>query len=301
MSITLKQLRYFVATVDSGQISIAAKEMNISQSAVTTAIQSLEEVLGVRLLDRSPSGVAPTIEGARFLHHARNIAAAVDEATRAPLGVETRMEGRVRVGVTYTVAGYFMPRQHARFLRSYPGIRLDLVELPRDAIEKGLADGDLDIAVMLVSNLVDRDGLDHEPLFRSRRRLWLPAEHALLHADRVSLADVAHQPYVMLTVDEASRTAGRYWDRAGLSPEVVFSTSSVEAVRSMVAAGMGVTILSDMVYRPWSLEGQRIEQRALDEPIPTMDVGLAWSRRRPLPAMAEVFRAFLSVAFGGGH
>ncbi|TIN54862.1 MAG: LysR family transcriptional regulator, partial [Mesorhizobium sp.] len=80
----------------------------------------------------------------------------------------------------------------------------------------------------------------------------------------------------------------------------VLTTSSVEAVRSLVAAGMGVTVLSDMVYRPWSLEGQRIEVRGLVEPIPTMDVGLAWSRDRSIEPAAAAFRAFMSVTMGGG-
>jgi DNA-binding transcriptional LysR family regulator len=66
----------------------------------------------------------------------------------------------------------------------------------------------------------------------------------------------------------------------------------------MVAAGMGVTILSDMVYRPWSLEGQRIELRQTIEGVPSMDVGLTWPKNRPLSAPAQVFRAFLSAALG---
>ena len=72
-------------------------------------------------------------------------------------------------------------------------------------------------------------------------------------------------------------------------PHVIFVTSSVEAVRSMVADGLGVTILSDMVYRPWSLEGQRIEQRNLLTPIPTMDVGLAWNKSEKLGRAARAF------------
>ena len=68
----------------------------------------------------------------------------------------------------------------------------------------------------------------------------------------------------------------------------------------MVASGMGVAILSDMVYRPWSLEGQRLELRSLHDDIPSMDVGLAWARGRALAPPAAVFRAFMSVAMGGG-
>ncbi len=300
MSLTLKQLRYFIAAAETGQISHAAMEMNISQSAVTAGIQTLESQLGVKLLSRGAQGVAVTPEGARFLARARSIMAAVEDATRSPLGEETRVTGRLRLGVTYTVAGYFMARHYAAFRRSYPGVTLELSEQPRAAIENALVTGGLDLAVLLTSNLGNTDDLAAETLFRSRRRLWLPSDHPLLAVPEVSLADVARQPYIMLTVDEASRTASRYWDTFGLTPQVVFTTSSVEAVRSMVAAGMGLTILSDMVYRPWSLEGQRIEQRVPVEAVPSMDVGLTWAKARPLTGPAQVFRAFLSLTLGSG-
>lgn len=300
LSITFRQVRYFLAAAETGQISQAAVEMNISQSAVTAAVQGLEAQLGVKLLDRGPTGVVLTPEGARFLIHAKAIIAAVEDAERSPGERSNEITGRVRVGVTYTVAGYFMPRHFVRFRRSHPGIRVDLVELPRAAIEESLASGDIDIAVMLVSNLANQRTLAYETLFRSHRRLWLSADHRLAQADRILLSDLADEPYVMLTVDEAAKTASRYWDLAGLEPNVVFATSSVEAVRSMVAAGIGVTILSDMVYRPFSLEGQRIEVRALDHAVPSMDVGLAWHRDRDLSRPAQSFRAFMSVALGGG-
>ena len=300
MSLTIRQLRYFIAAAETGQVSHAAMELNISQSAVTAGIQGLEASLGVRLLARGAQGVSVTPEGARFLSRAKAIIAAVEEASRSPLGEETQASGRLRVGLTYTVAGYFMARHYAAFRRIYPGITLELSEQPRAAIENALLTGGLDLAVMLTSNLANAQDLASETLFRSRRRVWLPSDHRLLAATEISLHDVAREPYVMLTVDEASRTAGRYWDQHGLTPKVVFSTSSVEAVRSMVAAGMGLTILSDMVYRPWSLEGQRIEQRQTVEPVPSMDVGLTWLNGRPLSAPAQVFRSFLVAALASG-
>jgi len=154
------------------------------------------------------------------------------------LSETTELKGSIRVGLTYTVAGYFLPRHYARFVRNYPDIRIELSELPRAAIEEGLKEGTLDIAVMLVSNLEDRERIASETLFRSRRRLWLPVEHPLLQADTIDFADVAQAPYIMLTVDEAHQTASRYWGPTGLQPNVIFVTSSVEAVRSMVADGL---------------------------------------------------------------
>jgi DNA-binding transcriptional LysR family regulator len=85
----------------------------------------------------------------------------------------------------------------------------------------------------------------------------------------------------------------RYWDCTPYRPQVLFRTSSVEAVRTMVASGMGVTILSDLVYRQWSLEGQRLETRDIIEPIPSMDVGVAWKQNAELSSPAAVLQDYL--------
>ena len=102
----------------------------------------------------------------------------------------------------------------------------------------------------------------------------------------------------MLTVDEASNTAQRYWNKTPYRPNTIFRTSSVEATRSMVANGMGVAILSDMVYRPWSLEGRRVEVMPVSEPVPTMDVGFAWSAASDLGEASKAFIEFLHLAMG---
>jgi DNA-binding transcriptional LysR family regulator len=300
MTLSLRHLRYFVAAAETGQVSRAAVELNVSQSAVTGAIRQIETRIGTRLFDRHSNGVTLTFEGSRFLQHARSIVASVNEALRVPTAAAATVTGKVRVGITFTVAGYFFPQHHARFVRSYPGVSIEMREAPRPAIEEDLIAGQLDIAVLLTSNLENQDALAHETLIRSRRRLWLPVDHAMLGMSEIRLEHVAEEPYVMLTVDEADQTADRYWRRTLYRPRVIFRTSSVEAVRSMVANRTGVTILSDMVYRPWSLEGQRVETRTLDDPVPSMDVGTVWRRNAdPSPAV-QAFREFLGLSFNGG-
>lgn len=302
MAITFRQIRYFIATADAAKLSLAAANLNVSQSAITAAIKALEVELEARLFDRHSNGVTLTYEGHQFLQHAQNIVAAVSEATRSPRRSASNVEGTVRVGLTYTVAGYFLPQLLARFVRVFPGVTVQMQEISRDEIEQGIMDGGLDIAVMLVSNLQNKHDIDSEVLIRSRRRLWLCADHHLMERDAVSLAEIAREPYVMLTVDEANRTALRYWEPTPHRPNIIFNTSSVEAVRSMVATGMGVTILSDMVYRPWSLEGQRLEVRTVTDHVPTMDVGLAWRRGTNMSPHTRAFHEYLSLTFSGsGH
>jgi DNA-binding transcriptional LysR family regulator len=298
MSLSLRQIRYFVAAADAGQISKAAMGLNVSQSAVTAAVKGLESQLSARLFDRHAVGVRLTYEGHQFLQRARNVLAAVNEAARITAENRDAIEGSLRVATTYTVAGYFLPPHLARFQRNFPRIALELFEQPRPEIEAGLLSGRFDLAMLLTSNIADRGAIAWQTLLRSRRRLWLSSDHSLLDRTAVSMADVALEPYVMLTVDEAERTAGNYWQATPWRPRVIFRTSSVEAVRSMVSNGSGVTVLSDMVYRPWSLEGERIEAVTLSDPVPSMDVGIAWARERQLGTTATAMLEHFRQSFG---
>ena len=297
MSISLRQIRYFIATAEAGKVSQSATNLGVSQSAVTEAVKALERETGAKLFRRHANGMALTYEGTQFLRHARNVVAAVQEALRAPRQPRPDLRGRLSLAVTYTVAGYFLPAPLARFRRNFPGLEIELHEWDRSEIERRLVEGSIDLAVILTSNLLNAADIDTEVLIQSKRRLWLPANHPLLEAGRVTLADIAPEPYIMLLIDEAENTALRYWTQQGVRPNIVFRTSSVEAVRSMVATGAGVAVLSDMVYRPWSLEGDRIEARLIDDAVPSMDVGLAWKRGAPLNPVARAFRDFCHITY----
>lgn len=293
--LSLKQLKYFVATAESGQISRAATALSISQSAITTAIQELEKTLGAELFRRSSHGVELTEHGRNFLAHAYDILAKVEEAMRLPA---TRGEalGTLTIATTYTVIGYFLPFHLQRLRRLYPNLTFSVQEVNRQAIEAGLVAGRYDIAVLLSSN-VTTPTLSVETLLSSVRRLWVPWQHVMTTERNVALARVAREPYIMLTVDEAADTALKYWAKTPHRPAEIMRTSSVEAVRSMVANGEGVAILSDMVYRPWSLEGKRIDTINLADPIPSMDVGLAWKKDADFTPAMTAFRSYFRQTF----
>ena len=146
---------------------------------------------------------------------------------------------------------------------------------------------------ILMRLLEDRHALQTEVLTHSPHRLWLPAQHPLLERDSIGLADVAGEPLIQLNADEMGLHTQRIWSRAGLVPQVTLRTASVEAVRSLVAAGLGLSIQPDMTYRPWSLEGDIIEARPLVDLGEPLDVGLAWRRGTARPALVD---PFLTVA-----
>jgi DNA-binding transcriptional LysR family regulator len=295
MTLSLKQIRYFIATAEAGQVSQAAVNLSISQSAITTAIRDLEDTVGTPLFERTPHGMDLTSAGRQFLSHAYDIQKKVEDATHLNL-ITSDVTGTLTVAATYTVIGYFLPYHIERLKRQFPRLTIQLFELNRESIEEGLLTNRYDISVLLTSNILNPE-LATEKLMSSQRRLWLPAQHRMLTAGTVGLKEVSEEPYIMLTVDEASHTALKYWSQTAYQPKITLRTSSIEAVRSLVANGQGVAILSDMVHRPWSLEGRRIETVNLRDPVPSMDVGLAWRRSAEFSPTMEAFRSYFRRAF----
>jgi DNA-binding transcriptional LysR family regulator len=286
---TLRQIRHFIAVAETGSISAASQAVFISQSTLTGAIQQLEEDIGVTLFNRHAKGMSLTHQGHQFLRQAHLILATVDNAKRSLQQSTEHISGHLTIGVTSLVAGYYLAGLLTRFQRAYPNVVIRVMEDERPYIEHLLLNGEIDVGVLIVSNLEDRHALQTEVLTHSPHRLWLPAQHPLLERDDITLADVASEPLIELNVDEMDRNAQRIWAQAGLRPSISLRSASTEAVRSLVAAGLGVAIQPDMTYRPWSLEGDIIEARTMVDLTSTLDVGLAWRRGSARPALVDPF------------
>ncbi|MCK1788581.1 LysR family transcriptional regulator, partial [Pseudomonas sp. TNT11] len=239
---TLRQIRHFIAVAETGSISAAAQTAFISQSTLTLAIQQLEQEIGVNLFNRHAKGMTLTHQGHQFLRQAHLILATVDNAKRSLQQSTDQVAGQLIVGVTSLVAGYYLADLLTRFQRAYPNVEIRVMEDERPYIEHLLVSGEIDVGVLILSNLEDRHALQTEVLTHSPHRLWLPAQHPLLEHDSINLADVAREPLIQLNVDEMGHNAQRMWASAGLQPRVTLRTASTEAVRSLVAAGLGVSI-----------------------------------------------------------
>jgi DNA-binding transcriptional LysR family regulator len=298
--VTLRQIEYFVSVADTGQISKSANLCSVSQSSMTIALKNLEDAVGVTLLLRHPKGVRLTPAGERFLRHVQHATMSIDRAVAAAQEQPEQTAGHVRIGMTETISAYLMPSLMSAISQRFDNLSVSIVESEREAIETMLVDDRLDIALLLVSNIAEVGDLKYETILRSPRRLWTHPGHPLQDAHRVTLEDVARENYLLLDMDEHLRTVGKYWGSYGIAPTVWMQSKSIEAVRSLVALGHGVTILSDLVYRPWSLEGNRISRRNLSVTVPTMDVGAVWRRggatSTSCRALLELFRSWRKTA-----
>ncbi|THD81165.1 LysR family transcriptional regulator [Aliigemmobacter aestuarii] len=289
MSFTLRQLQFFVAAAEQGSVSGAARVLSISQSSVTEAIRSLEDDLGVTLFERQAKGLRITHKGSAFLRHARQILGDVARARDAFRGEAEQTTGRLSLGVTSLVAGYVLSDILARFRRAYPQVELNVIEDSGDYLQHLLIGGELDVAVLLTSSVRDRLALQVETLLVSPFRLWLPLGHELAQQEAIAREELAGYPLIQLMVDEIEEATRALMASIAHPPQVTFRTRSVEAVRSLVATGAGLALLPGLVYRPWSLEGDRIEIRDVSGDLPTVQVGLAWRRGAPLSAPALNF------------
>ena len=297
MAFTLRQLQLFVAAAEQGSVSGAAKVLSISQSSVTEAIKALESDLGITLCERKARGIEITNAGQQFLRHARKIRDDVSDARRSFMVGSEQREGEIRLGVTSLVAGYGLAEALSRFRRTFPAVKVSAIEDTGEYLEHLLIGGEIDVAFLVISNLHNRSAFQVESIAASAMRLWLPSGHLLAAKEAIALDEVAKEPMIMLSVEAIEESTTRLLASLGTKPNVAFRTRSVEAVRSLVATGMGVAILPDLIYRPWSLEGDRIEIRDVSGDLPTVQVGMAWRRGAPLPDLARDFVRLAQTSF----
>ncbi len=288
--VTLRQFRYFIAVAESGSVAAASRMLAIAQSAVTKSMQELEDALGARLFERTSKGIVLTPQGHRFLASARRVIGAVADATRLQADEATeRLTGVLALGVTSLVAGYYLSELLRRFRRSCPGVEVFVTEETPRFLEHLLINGELDAAIMVSNALGEPQALVAETLTRSPNRVWLASNHPLAEHDEVTLAECAEHDQIVLEADRIDDLMRGVWARHQLKPRSILRTSSLEAVRSLVGAGLGLAVLPDFLYRPWTLDAEHVDVRRLRDEVPTVDVGLVWRRGSGLKPVAVEF------------
>lgn len=243
MSFTLKQLRYFDAALRSGSIVRAAKEMSISQSSITAAIDTIEHTTGATLFRRIPAkGIMPTETGkqvgvlvAKFLERAR----VFDSDLRSLGGDPT---GTLRLACYAPTAPYVLPPLLKRITQSYPSIRIDLKEGDMQSIDESLQNGGVDVA--LTYRMSTREDQPFVPLFNARPWALIPDSSPLARQKTVRLEQLADLPMILLDLPASRAYFEQIFMSAGLRANVVHRTKSSSVLRGLVAADFGYSILN---------------------------------------------------------
>ncbi|NHN88359.1 LysR family transcriptional regulator [Acetobacter conturbans] len=305
MALTLRQLRYFTSVAEVGSISGAAMVLLVSQSTVTEAMRDLEAEMGFRLFERHARGIILTRRGQQFLLRVQRILDDVADAQRMKDEDEDALVGTLVLGVTPVVAGYVLPDLLTRFRRAFPRVEITLVEDQAEYLDHMLIGGELDLAIMLRLGDTVPSACGVRVMGVSPHYVWLSHGHPLTAEKQVSLKQLGSEPYIALATDVLESRMGAVWERFSFQPPICFRSTSIEAVRSLVGGGHGIALLPQLIYRPWSLEGEKIECRPVHEELPMADLLVMWRRGLSLGVPAQYFMDMAlqrtSRSSGGGE
>ncbi|MGC2049513.1 MAG: LysR family transcriptional regulator [Gallionella sp.] len=242
LHITLRQLQVFEKVASHLNYSRAAKELYLSQPAVSMQIKQLEENIGLPLFEQMGKKIFLTEAGRELFHYARSIAQQLAEMEVVFDEMKGPGQGKLTLSVVNT-ANYFTPRLLAKFCRRYPGINVNLHVANRDAVLKQLADNSTDLAIMGQPP----DGMDvsAESFLDNPLVVIAAPRHPLAGQKRVKFARLATETFLSREPGSGTRSAmERIFAEHHIQPRISMEMETNEAIKQAVQAGMGLGILS---------------------------------------------------------
>jgi DNA-binding transcriptional LysR family regulator len=249
----VRNIKYFLAVADTGSITEAAKILHMSQPPLSNAMAKLEAELGVRLLDRQPRGVALT-EAGRYLQAAgRRLLAEEQRVSAALRAMGQGLEGELRVGAEPMGLWRIVSTRIASFLTEHPKVALDLMDANPRVLLENLANGYLDVAVIPVLTeeplpVINDVAFSSEVIARLSLTLVAPSTSSFAGREDVELSELRDETWILPARLPGARSLSRLFDdrfaAAGGSPAKVIPVPTVQTAASLVAAGVGVSVIS---------------------------------------------------------
>jgi DNA-binding transcriptional LysR family regulator len=285
----IRQLQYVIQLALDKNFSRAAEKLHIAQPSLSQQIAKLERELGILLFQRNTNSVDLTYAGSIFAERAQKILDLVAQLQQEMDDISQMRKGRLMIGSLPITGAHVWPMVLPVFQQRYPEIEIVLVEETTAVLEQLTASGQTDVSLLTLP--MHEKSLDYIPLIEEEIYLALPPKHPLTEQkDGVSLSSVASEPFILLKKGQGFReTSIKLCEDAGFTPKVVFESSNIETVQSLVAAGMGVAFVPQMVARAgWSQHAPAYV--TIKEPYtPYRTIVIAHKRDRYLSRAADVF------------
>ncbi len=241
----LAKFEAMTAAVEQGSLTLAARQLEITQSAVSHAIDSLEKELGFPILKRSRAGVFLTEEGERLMPAVRALLSSAEQLGQTAAAIRGLDTGLVRIGAFTSVAVHWLPGVLKEFQADYPKVDFRLLNGDYHDVEGWLNDGSIDIGFVNVPC-----GLDCEciPLMEDRLLAILPLNSRFQNYPRFPLVECETEPFISL-LKSSDHDARRALEAAGVSPNVRFYTKDDYAIIAMVEQGLGMSIMPELLLK----------------------------------------------------
>lgn len=289
-----RQLRAFAALARTGSFTLAAKELFLSQSAVSHSMKALETDVGCRLFDRVGKKVLLTQAGEALLHHTGKI---LQEMAAARVGLEQLGKwgvGRLRIGASPTACQYILPAVLREFKESFPKCRIAIE--PGDTLEaiESVRNNRIDLAVTLEPR--NEDQFEFHPLFTDELTFLVGAMHQWAREGHVVRSEIPKQSYVLYNKNSYTfRMVRDYFNQEDMVLNTVIELGSMEAIKELVKLGLGVGILA-----PWIAQKELQEKSLVALPLGRRKMKRNWGvihwRGRRLSLAEETFLGLCKAA-----
>ncbi|MCM3627521.1 LysR family transcriptional regulator [Paenibacillus glycanilyticus] len=245
----LRQLQYVIQIAIEKNFSRAAEKLHIAQPSLSQQLSKLEQELGVLLFRRTTNSVELTQAGQVFVDKSQSILDAIEQLKQEMDDMAQMKRGRLVVGTLPITGSHILPLVLPVFGELYPQIEVILVEDTTVKLEQLTANGGTDISLLTLP-LVDQT-LEWEPLMEEEICLAVPPSHRLAgRVDEISIEELRDEPFVGLKKGQGFRQIlVNLCQQAGFTPNIVFESSNIETVQSLIAGGMGVTFVPKMLTR----------------------------------------------------
>ena len=279
----LRDLRYLVALADHKHFGRAAEACFVSQPTLSTQLKKFEDEIGMALVERNPRNVMLTEVGEAVVARARIILREADEIKAIARRAKDPESGTVRLGIFPTLGPYLLPHIVPNIVKRFPKLELILVEEKTEVLLKKLHDGELDAAVLALP--IHDDSLHAEFLFEETFVLALNKQHRLAKAKRVKLADLANESLLLLDDGHCLRDqALEVCQMAGAGERSGFRATSLETLRHMVSANVGVTLMPALSVHAPAPPSPNIVLIPFVAPAPHRRIAMIWRRTSALTA-----------------
>ena len=303
LDFTLVQLRYFQEVARRENMTEAAKQLNVTQSAISTAMAQLERTLGLDLFIRQKNrSVVLSPAGKRFLTEVTPFLESSDNLGETALGLSRSLSGQLTVGVFSPIAPTRLPLIHDEFEKRYPDVRVNYLEADLEELQRAVTAGDCDIALTYTLGLSDR--FDTYLIDVVRPHVLVSLEHRLGAGGRprpVHLRELADENYIQLDLPYSRQYYDELFRIAGVVPHLRHSFSGYETVRSFVAMGLGYSLLSQSVSSGTYIGSKTVDIPLLDD-FPSIDLAFIWPNdvrlNRRGRAYCELTKEILGPASG---
>ena len=291
LGVELRHLAALEAVAREGTFGRAAVSLGYTQSAISQQIQTLERLVGERLLERpgGPRAVSLTEAGALLLRHAESIIARLHAAQADMAALSQGQSGALRIGTFQSVGAKVLPNVMRRFLAAWPHVELELTESASDDdLLRLIERGELELAFAMLPTL--EGPFESEEILRDPYVLLVPADHELGGLERTSIAELGDLTLIGNRACRSTALAEGELVQRGVTVDVAFRSDDNGTVQGLVGAGFGAALVPLLTVDP---NDARVSVLEIEPEIPHRRIALAWHRDRHRSPAA---RAFADIA-----